>query len=53
MRTEQLTKCFAPLQKLRARLYLYSFLVYLYVNGSGSNTSVGEEIANLSAVVYL
>ena len=23
--------------------YLYSFVVYLYVNGSGSITSVGEE----------
>ena len=34
-------------------LYLYSFVVYLYVNGSGSITSVGEESANLSAVVYL
>ena len=33
--------------------YLYSFVVYLYVNGSGSITSVGEERANLSAVVYL
>ena len=32
--------------------YLYSFVVYLYVNGSGSITSVGEERANLS-VVYL
>ena len=32
---------------------LYSFVVYLYVNGSGSNTSVREERANLSAVVYL
>ena len=32
---------------------LYSFDVYLYVNGSGSITSVGEERANLSAVVYL
>ena len=30
-----------------------SFVVYLYVNGSGSITSVGEERANLSAVVYL
>ena len=29
---------------------LYSFVVYLYVNGSGSITSVGEEKANLSAV---
>ena len=26
---------------------------YLYVNSSGSITSVGEERANLSAVVYL
>ena len=32
---------------------LFSFVVYLYVNGSGSITSVGEERANLSAVVYL
>ena len=32
---------------------LYSFVVYLYVNGSGSITSVGEERTNLSAVVYL
>ena len=32
---------------------LYSFAVYLYVSGSGSITSVGEERANLSAVVYL
>ena len=32
---------------------LYSFVVYLYVNGSGSITSVGEKRANLSAVVYL
>ena len=32
---------------------LYSFVVYLYVNGSGSITSAGEERANLSAVVYL
>ena len=32
---------------------LYSFVVYLYVNGSGSITSVGEERANLSAFVYL
>ena len=30
-----------------------SFVVYSYVNGSGSITSVGEERANLSAVVYL
>ena len=32
---------------------LYSFVVYLYVDGSGSITSVGEERAYLSAVVYL
>ena len=32
---------------------LHSLVVYLYVNGSGSITSVGEERANLSAVVYL
>ena len=32
---------------------LYTFVVYLYVNGSGSITSVGDERANLSAVVYL
>ena len=32
---------------------LYSFVVYLYVNGSGSITSVGGERANLCAVVYL
>ena len=31
---------------------MYSFVVYLYVSGSGS-TSVGEERANLPAVVYL
>ena len=30
-----------------------SFVAYLYVNGSGSITSVGEERANLSSVVYL
>ena len=32
---------------------LYSFVVYSYVSRSGSITSVGEERANLSAVVYL
>ena len=32
---------------------MYSFVVYLYVNGSGSTTAVGEERANLFAVVYL
>ena len=33
--------------------YLYSFVVYLYVSGSGSITLVGEERAYFSAVVYL
>ena len=32
---------------------LYSFVVYLYVDGSGPITSIEEERANLSAVVYL
>ena len=32
---------------------LYSFVVYLYVSGSESTTSVGKERAYLSAVVYL
>ena len=32
---------------------LYYFVVNLYVNGSGSITSVGEERANLSAIIYL
>ena len=32
---------------------LYSSVVYLYVNDSGSITSVGEERASLSAVVCL
>ena len=32
---------------------LFSFVVYLYVSGSESITSVGEERAYLSAVVYL
>ena len=27
--------------------------VYIYISGSGSITSVGEERANLSAIVYL
>ena len=31
---------------------MYSFVVFLYVNGSRSITLVGEERANLSAVVY-
>ena len=33
--------------------YMYSFVGYLYVSSSGSITSVGEERANLSAIVYL
>ena len=33
--------------------FLYSFVVNFYVSGSGSISSVGEERANLSAVVYL
>ena len=45
-----LTKCFGVGVSCRN---LYSFVVYLYVNGSGSITSVGEERANLSAVVYM
>ena len=32
---------------------MYSFAVYLYASGSGPITSVGEERANLSAVVCL
>ena len=32
---------------------LCSIVAYLYANGSGSINSVGEEIAHLSAVVYL
>ena len=32
---------------------LYSFVGYLYVNGGGSITSVGEKGANLSAIIYL
>ena len=45
-----LTKCFGVGVSCRN---LYSFVVYLYVNCSGSITSVGEERASLSAVVYL
>ena len=33
--------------------YFVFFVVYLYVSGSRSIISVGEERANLSAVVYL
>ena len=40
-----LSRCFVS--------YLNSFVVYLYVNGSGPITSVGEDRVNLSAVVYL
>ena len=32
---------------------LYSFVVYWFVSRSGSITLVGEERANLSAIVYL
>ena len=32
---------------------LYSFVVYLYVSRSGPIYPVGEERADLSAVVYL
>ena len=32
---------------------LYYVVGYLYVSCSGSITSVGEEIVNLSAIVYL
>ena len=32
---------------------LYSVAGYLYVSGRGSITSVGEERANLSPIVYL
>ena len=32
---------------------LYPFVGYFFVSGSGSITSVGEERANLSALVYL
>ena len=45
-----LTKCFGVGVSCRN---LYSFVVYLYVNDSGSITAVGEERANLSAIVYL
>ena len=33
--------------------FLYSIVSYLYVRYSRSITSVGEERANLSAIVYL
>ena len=41
------------LQFFKAVRILYSFVVYLYVSGSGSINSLGEERATLSAVVYL
>ena len=44
------TKCFGVGVSCRK---LYSFVVYLYVNGSGSITSFWKQKANLSAVVYL
>ena len=45
-----LTKCFGVGVSCRIK---YSFVVYLYVSGSRSITSVEAERANLSAVVYL
>ena len=33
--------------------YLYSFVRYLFVSGSGLITSDWEERTNLSAIVYL
>ena len=33
--------------------YFVFFVGYSYLSGSGSITSVGEETANLSAIVYL
>ena len=33
--------------------YFVSFVVYLYVSGSESITSLGKERSNLPAVVYL
>ena len=35
------------------RVVICILLLFIYVNSSGSITSVGEERANLSAVVYL
>ena len=34
-------------------LFVFFCCCFLYVSGSGSITSVGEERANLSAIVYL
>ena len=42
--------------QIRLKTYFFfsqMHICYLYVNGSGSITSVGGERANLSAVVYL
>ena len=33
--------------------YLYYFVCHLYISGSGSITSVGEERAIFSVIVYL
>ena len=33
--------------------FFFLFLCWLYVSGSGSITSIGEEGSNLSAIVYL
>ena len=33
--------------------YLYYFVGFLYVNGCGSITLIGEERTNLFAIVYL
>ena len=44
------TKCFSVGVSCRN---LYYFVFYLYVNGSGSITTVWEERANLSDFVYL
>ena len=45
-----LTKCFGVCVSVVICILLF---FYLYVSGSGSFSSVGEERANLSAVVYL
>ena len=45
-----LTKCFCS--RFSSRTLYSFFFVYLYVNGSGSITSVGEERANLSIIMW-
>ena len=55
---DMFSECIVSRGKLEINMscrILYSFVVYLYmyVSRSGSITSVGEERANLSAVVYL